>query len=135
MLVIVPAQLKFLVVDEDNDSRFLLVKTLLRKFPGAAVIECRVADAALSITRTDRLSVIVTHRTAELAGSDLVRAFRELNPTVPIVMVSSIDRTEAAAEAGATTFLLYDEWLRIGTLVEELLQKSPFPSPRSIAQN
>jgi DNA-binding NtrC family response regulator len=131
----VPAQLKFLVIDEDNDSRFLLVKTLLRKFPGAAVIECRVADAALSIARTDKLSLIVTHRTAELAGSDLVRALREINSTVPIVMVSSIDRCEAAQEAGASTFLLYDEWLRIGTVVEELLQRSSLPSPRFVARN
>src|SRR3954471_4295394 len=76
----VPEQLKFLVIDEDNDSRFLLVKTLLRKFPGAGVTECRTADAALSLARTDKLNAIVTHRTAEMTGVDLVRELRSINP-------------------------------------------------------
>jgi CheY-like chemotaxis protein len=129
-----PAPLRFLVVDEDNDSRFLLEKTLLRKFPGAVVQGCRTADAALATARTDHLAAIVTHRTSEMAGADLVREFRAINAEVPIIMVSSIDRREAAATAGATCFLLYDEWLRIGSLVEELLQKGP-PSPRSFQRN
>src|SRR5437868_6550329 len=119
-----PSQLKLLVVDEDNDSRFLLEKTLLRKFTGAAVTGCRMAEAAIRIAQAENFSAIITHRTAELAGSDLVSAFREISPETPVIMVSSIDRREAALKAGATTFLLYDEWLRIGSVVEDLLQKS-----------
>src|SRR4051812_12627740 len=79
----VSAQLKFLVIDEDNDSRFLLVKTLLRKFPSAAVVECRIADVALDIARTDRLAAIITHRTGEIGGADLVQLLREINAEVP----------------------------------------------------
>ena len=124
-----PAPLRFLVVDEDNDSRFLLEKTLLRKFPGAVLQGVRIADTALAIAKSDRLSVIITHRTSEMSGTDLVKEFREINPEVPIIMVSSVDRREAALAAGATTFLLYDEWLRVGAVVEELLQRGP-PSPR-----
>ena len=123
-----PSLLKLLVVEEDNDRRFLLVKTLLRKFPGAAVHECRDAEQALGIARSDQLAAIVTHRTAEMFGVDLVRAFRAINREVPIVMLSSIDREEAALEAGANAFLLYDEWLRIGTVVEGVLQ------PRTTAE-
>jgi hypothetical protein len=56
-----------------------------------------------------------------VAGVEVVRGLRVANPTVPIVMVSGIDRRAAATEAGANAFLLYDEWLRIGTVVAELL--------------
>jgi hypothetical protein len=40
------------------------------------------------------------------------------------VMVSGIDRTDAALRAGATCFLNYDEWLRVGSLVTDLLGRS-----------
>jgi DNA-binding response OmpR family regulator len=94
---------------------------------------CRVADTALAVARTDRLAVIITHRTSEMAGADLVREFRAINADVPIVMVSGVDRREAAAAAGATTFLLYDEWKQIGAVVEALLQRGP-PSPRQFIE-
>ena len=113
--------LKFLVVDFHAESRFLLVKTLLRKFPGAAILEEDNADAAIEILRTKKPSAVITHRTFEIAGADLVRMFRAVDPDVPIVMVSGIDREEAALHAGASTFLHYDEWLRVGSVVEAYL--------------
>ena len=67
------------------------------------------------------LDVIVTHRTREYFGTELVAKFREVNDRVLIVMVSGIERTAPALAAGANRFMLYDEWLRIGTLVKELL--------------
>ena len=71
--------------------------------------------------KSPNLSAIVSHRTWELSGAELVQKLREANSQVPIVMVSGIDRTGEAVAAGATRFLLYDEWLRIGTVVAELL--------------
>jgi CheY-like chemotaxis protein len=123
--------LKFLVIDDNADSRFLLVKTLLRKFPTAVVHECQSSEAALSMAKTNDLSAIVSHRTTETAGIALVRELRRINPTVPTVMVSGIDRSELALASGADRFLLYDEWLRIGTLVEELigLRRETFSKP------
>jgi DNA-binding NtrC family response regulator len=109
---------KFLVVDFHAESRFLLVKTLLRKFPGAAIFEEDDAERALELVRTRRFSAIITHRTFEVSGLDLVRMFREAAPELPIIMVSGIDRGQAALAAGATNFLPYDEWLRIGSVVE-----------------
>ncbi|PTX92684.1 response regulator [Opitutus sp. ER46] len=108
----------FLVVDFQRESRFLLVKTLLRKFPQAVIRECEDAEQAIQMARTQDVACIVTHRTFETAGADLVRALREVDPDVPIVMVSGIDREKAALDAGATSFLNYDEWLRIGSIVE-----------------
>lgn len=111
----------FLVVDFHAESRFLLVKTLVRKFPDARIIEEDDAGRALKLARSSDLSAIITHRTFEMEGIELVRQFRAANPRVPVVMVSGIDREEAALAAGANRFLPYDEWLRIGTLVEKLV--------------
>lgn len=126
-----PAPLSFLVVDDNRDSRFLLVKTLLRKFPASVIHECHAADTALKRCRSERFSAVVTHRTTEMPGLALTRALREANDKVPLVMVSSIDRREAALGAGASAFLLYDEWLRIGTIVEQLINRRTLSSAKT----
>lgn len=117
----------FLVIDHNADSRFLLVKTLLRKFPHSRIDETDDADVAVSLARKHALSAIVSHRTENMLGVELIATLRAVNAKVPIVMVSGIDRTEPAVRAGADRFLLYDEWLRIGTVVDELLA---IPTPR-----
>jgi CheY-like chemotaxis protein len=110
---------KFLIVDDNADSRFLLVKTLLRKFPQAVLQETQDGESAVSLAQSDVLDAAIVHRAADVDGITLVRMLRTINPTVPIVMVSGLDRTGQALEAGATSFLNYDAWLRIGTVVAE----------------
>lgn len=114
----------FLVVDDNADSRFLLVKTLLRKFPTAIIRECQECVDAVKIAQLDTLAAIVAHRAADLDGISLIRELRAANPKVIIVMVSGLDRTESAIRAGATCFLNYDEWLRVGSLVTDLLSRA-----------
>jgi CheY-like chemotaxis protein len=112
---------KFLIVDDNSDSRFLLVKTLLRKFPHAIVEECQDGDAALALAKSEKLDAMVVHRAAEIDGLTLIRMLRQADPHTPIVMVSGLDRSRQAIEAGASTFLSYDAWLRIGIVVSDLL--------------
>jgi DNA-binding response OmpR family regulator len=111
----------FLIVDDNTDSRFLLVKTLLRKFPQAVLRETQDGESAVNLVRSENLDAVVVHRAAEIDGISLVRRLRQTNANVPIVMVSGLDRTKEAIEAGANTFLSYDAWLRIGTVVSELI--------------
>lgn len=126
---------RFLVIDENTDSRFLLVKTLLRKFPSALLQECHDADTAIATARSDKLTAIVAHRTYDYDGVTLVALLRRANPTVPIVMVSGIDRTPQALAAGANAFLSYDEWLRIGSVVGEVLEKPEEPPGASAMES
>lgn len=116
-----PSPHNFLIVDDNPDSRFLLVKTLLRKFPQAVLQETQDGESALAMARSEKLDAVVVHRAAEVDGITLVRNLRLTNAKIPIVMVSGIDRTQPAMEAGANTFLSYEAWLRIGTVVNELL--------------
>ena len=122
-----PMPPKFLIVDDNADSRFLLVKTLLRKFPQAILQETQDGESAVALMK-GHLDAVVVHRAAEIDGISLIRNLRQSNPTVPIVMVSGLDRSKAALEAGANTFLSYDAWLRIGTVVGELIAAGKSPA-------
>ncbi len=114
----------FVIIDFHAESRYLLVKTLRRKFPEAVIHESDDAEKAIEIARAVNLAAIITHRTFEMEGAELVRRLRDADPRVPIIMVSGMDRSDVARAAGATDFLHYDEWLRIGTVVEQHLGKS-----------
>jgi DNA-binding NarL/FixJ family response regulator len=114
----------FVVIDFHHESRYLLVKTLRRKFPEAVIHESDDAAKAIEIARAVNLAAIITHRTFDIEGIELVRRLRDADPDVPIIMVSGIDRGTQAVEAGATCFLDYDSWLRIGSIVETHMRHS-----------
>jgi DNA-binding NarL/FixJ family response regulator len=117
-----PDSLHFVVIDFHSESRYLLVKTLRRKFPESVVHETDDAEQAIAVARLEPLAAIITHRTFEVEGVELVRLLREADPAVPIIMVSGIDREAAALRAGANCFLPYEEWLRVGSVVEAHLR-------------
>ena len=115
------AHYRFLVIDDNADSRFLVTKTLLKKFSNAILQECQECDAAILALKTDKPDVVIAHRAADADGLTLIRQLRAANAAVPILMVSGIDRSVAAAEAGATEFLNYDQWQRVGSVVANFL--------------
>jgi DNA-binding response OmpR family regulator len=117
-------ELRFLIVDDNPDSRFLISKTLLRKYPAAVIVECASAEPAFRVLERERISAIVCHRTFEFNALALVVELRKRNQTVPILAVSGIDRSGDAITAGATAFLTADEWLMVGHHVEALLTTS-----------
>jgi CheY-like chemotaxis protein len=114
-------KLLFLLVDDSPDGRYLISKTLLRKFPRATIVECRTAETAFAALARETPSLIVTHRTYEFSGIELLRELRQRAPGVLILMTSGIDRREHALEAGADAFYTYEEWLMVGNHVARLL--------------
>lgn len=110
-----------MVIDDVEENRFLLAKTLLRKFPSARIREYEEAETALAVLAADPPALIVAHRSLDLDGLALVRAVRQAAPTLPIVAVSSRASWPEALTAGANEFLNYEAWLRIGVLAERLL--------------
>jgi CheY-like chemotaxis protein len=117
---------KFLVIDDNVDNRFLLTRTLRRKYPGAEVEECGDLSTAIEITNQHGIDAVVSHRAGEVDGLELVRQLRKHHPILPIIMVSGFDRTREALAAGATRFLNYDEWLRLGTVMDEIFTTQPW---------
>lgn len=119
--------LRFLIVEFNPEGQFLLSKTLKRKFPTADLRICEESDAAVALVRGERIDAMIVHRAADADGVSVTRLLRAVNGTAPLVLVSGIDRTEEARAAGATCFLDYGEWLRLGTLVAGLLATKAQP--------
>jgi CheY-like chemotaxis protein len=111
----------FVVIDDIDENRFLLTKTLLRKFPSSFIVECQDSTGALNAITAHRPAVIVVHRSSDLDGLSLIRELRRRDAITPIIMVSGRDTYPEALTAGAQVFLNYDAWLRIGTVVDEVL--------------
>ena len=111
----------FLIIDDNPDGRFLVAKTILRKFPTAVILECQTAEAAFAAMDGQAISAVVSHRTFDAAGVELVRQLRKRNADVPILMMSGIDRHDDALLAGANAFLTYEQWLLVGSMIETLL--------------
>jgi response regulator RpfG family c-di-GMP phosphodiesterase len=128
-----PNPLQFLIVDENRDNRFLLARTLARKFPAAKIIETGDSDVACTAVADPALSLAIVHRSAHDDCAALIRRLRPLNPRLPLLAVSGYDRREQVMGDGANGFLHYDAWLSVGRVVEELLkdQAGAAPPPRA----
>ncbi len=113
--------LTFVIVDDVEENRFLIAKTLGRKFPESSIIECLDSTAAVSAVEQHKPAAVIVHRGFDIKGPEMVRLLRQMAPTLPLIMVSSRETCPEAIEAGANAFLNYDAWLRIGTVVAEVL--------------
>jgi CheY-like chemotaxis protein len=120
---------EFLIVDNNRDNRFLLTKTLLRRYPSATIHEHEDSEGALEVARRPLLTAAIIHRAADVDGISLIRMLREARPELPILAVSGFDRKEGSFAAGASAFMHYDAWLSLGRVVEELLRTGKTENP------
>ena len=111
----------FLVIDSFEEMRLLVVRTLRRVFPDALITEAHDFEEAISLTRDTAYDAIVVHRAIGADAKTIIQLIRCDNAAVPIIAVSSMDRTDEVLSAGATAFLNFEEWLRIGRLVAEVI--------------
>lgn len=131
----VPSLYRFLIIDHNADGRFLLSKTLLRKFPQSIALECAHADTATTAAATEKLDLIVAHNTGDLTGCELIDTLRAANRDVPILAVTGNPNLgPSLLQSGASQVLNFDEWLLAGNVVEALLRERngrsaiPFPN-------
>jgi CheY-like chemotaxis protein len=113
---------EFLLIDDNADNRFLLAKTLIRRYPNALVQECQDSEPAMVAARRHSLTAAVVHRAADVDGVEMLQLLRKARPTLPILFVSGADVRVQAFEAGASAFLNYDAWLNVGVVVEDMLR-------------
>lgn len=123
-LFVTATPFRFIIVDHQKESRELLVSAVRRKFAECEIFECR--DCASAAKKVSGLvDAVVVHRGLEIPPLDLVKVLRRLNAHVPIVVVSSIDRSEEVLAAGATGFLRLDECPRLGLVVMNAIKETP----------
>jgi ActR/RegA family two-component response regulator len=120
---------EFLLIDDNADNRFLLAKTLLRRYPNALIQECQDSQPALVAARRASLTAAVVHRAADVDGFPMIEMLRGARPTLPILFVSGADARSKAIEAGASAFLNYDAWLNVGVAVDDMLRAADSMPP------
>lgn len=100
---------KFLIVDDEEDSRFLLRHFLRKGFPAAEVTECASLDEAILVVRKTHFDGIITDHhpgTPDVIG--VIREARQQHTGCPILMVTASSDPQVhrrAYDAGATQVL------------------------------
>ncbi|HVU32899.1 MAG TPA: response regulator [Opitutaceae bacterium] len=111
-------EMRFLIVEDDEDGGFLIERALRRKFAGAEIQMVRDGDAARAAAATGTWRGFIVHRSLDVDGLEVVRRLRAINRTIPIVFISGRDQSTTAVAAGATQFVRYSDWQTLGVVFE-----------------
>ncbi len=98
------------MLDDDATERTLVAKVLKRAFAGCLVRECETAEEALECVEDDDQDALITDfNMPRMSGALLALELRKKHSVLPIVILSSSDRSEMASiAAGADAFLTKD---------------------------
>lgn len=90
--------LKILVVDDDEDIRFLLEKTLVRL--GHHVSLAKSAEQALSMIERSYFHVVITDlQMADMSGIELLQQIKELNALMQVFIITAHSNMENVIQA------------------------------------
>jgi DNA-binding NtrC family response regulator len=99
---------RFLVVDDEENQREMIAGFLGKR--GHDVVTASDGDGAVEIFRARVFDVVITdYRMKGTDGVEVLRAVKEINPTVGVILVSAYGTVETAVEAmkeGAEDFLV-----------------------------
>lgn len=92
--------LTFLVVDDDQDARFLHQRELSRAFPNVHVVASHGVEHAANASRRIHFSAVISdHNLTGAHASDLIQALRAAGQTCPIVVVTDDEDPRAESDA------------------------------------
>ena len=98
---------RILVVDDEAPQRELLAGFLVKQ--GYEVVPAVSGAEGLERLQRETFDLILTdHRMPQMSGLDLLKAAREINPEVPVVVMTaygSVEQAVAAMKAGAYDYL------------------------------
>jgi CheY-like chemotaxis protein len=115
----------FLVLDDDEDMRFLHGCELRKEFPECIVLECESTDAALERSADVHLDAVITdHSLRGDDGAVFIRKLRELGVICPVVMVtgSGDPRVHEEAYAAGATHVFFGTKLGFSRRLRSMMQ-------------
>ena len=115
-----------MIVNDDEDSLFLLDHALRHEFAEACVVLFHDGASALAAVRLERPDAIVTdNRMPHMTGLELVAAIRRFDLELPIMMLTAAeDQAAAASGAGVTAFCSECSMVEIGRAVREMFTRT-----------
>lgn len=97
---------QIVVVDDDQNARFLLRYLINRQYPNATISEAEDGEAALKLYDQTSNLFVVDYRMPRLDGLEVTRRLREKSLALPIIVISSVQISEEEAfAAGANSFV------------------------------
>lgn len=120
-----PPPLRLLIYAHSADERLLYARTLARSFPDATIEQFGQPAPALLAAETGGHHAAIVHFTNSPEAVELLKSLRRQRPELPIIAISGVDRAARALAAGATRFVLAQEWLLLGRHVADLAPASP----------
>jgi DNA-binding NtrC family response regulator len=95
----------FLIIDDDEDGRFLTRRLLEKSFTGCTVLEAADCDSALRQSSGVPISVVLSdHHLRGTSGPRCITLLRERGVTAPVLIITGSDDPRdyaAAIAAGA----------------------------------
>lgn len=121
------APLVFLVLDDDEASRYLNRALLETEFPRSAVIECGSVQEALAASSGRHLDAVITdHHLGQGDGAEFVSGLRAQGATCPVLMVtgSSDPKVHARAYAAGASRVFFGSDLDFTEYLKQTLRKN-----------
>ena len=91
-----------LLIAEDEESNYLLLKTILHKY--CNLIRAKTGLEALALFKENEVDLILMDiKMPEMTGIESLKEIRKLSKDIPVIMQAAY--VEAAKEAGASGFI------------------------------
>jgi CheY-like chemotaxis protein len=101
-----PALRHIVIAESDSHVRALIARIVARTYPACRISVVSDGAAALAITENRSADLLITtHHLSSISGLQLVRALRNRQRALPILLISSDPLEAAALAAGANRFL------------------------------
>jgi PAS domain S-box-containing protein len=119
-----------LVIDDNPDDRLLAARELRRGFPGAVILEVESGEEFAGTIAGRRPDLVVTdYRMGWMDGLDVLRLVKELDPDIPVVMLTGTggeDIAVAAMRSGVDDYLLKrgHEYARLPVAAQAALDRA-----------
>ena len=115
---------RILVVNDDEDTMFLIAHAATPEFPGSKVLTCHNAADALTLVRIEPVDAIVTDNGMPgMSGVAMVQALRATDVSTKILMLTGAEHIRGAAlAAGVNAFMVTGGLSDMRRSLRELLQ-------------
>jgi CheY-like chemotaxis protein len=100
----------------DDEPILLMVRGIVLEKAGYKPVLAHDASEALNLFRTQHIDLVITdHLLPDQSGTDLAAVIKEINPDVPILMISGLEEPEGGLHH-------IDEYMTKGAPVPKFLE-------------
>ncbi|WP_341528721.1 ATP-binding protein [Nostoc sp. UHCC 0302] len=129
-----------LIIDDDTNDRFMIIREMRREFPGVVVVEVGEPEEFEQAVAGDFDLTITDYQLRWTTGIDILRILKERYPERPVIMFTNTGTQEVAVEAmknGLDDYILKSpkHLLRLSATVRSVLERNETRRRASFLEN